>query len=387
MSDQTPETPFGSSQEDGQTGLAIIYALLGVILTYRWEDNPKLHQRERIHDSVKKYGFNDPIGVDHEHKFVCEGHGRLEFLQDLKTRLEAGDPSAFLPKNVRIAPDGDWLIPTVNIGLENREQAMLYALVHNRAGVSKYSPEDYDNTRIARIRRKAAEAGQLSMLEAAGFGDDDMIASGVGAFQLPELPSFDQQGGTGLPAANFFDAASLPDAPGYQADQAQQSLMIMVTFPTFDDMKKGLRALSIGRRATLPNGAKYAAMDGMEFLDRWVAALLQGQDISPRTPTAPVGVLPGQLMLDGESVVEDPDNLPQPWDLQAQEDEPEEVEEPGEVEPAWIGDLCPHKPCGGSGFTGYRTMGGLKEKIMCPVCGGAGDKAKWHAMREQAVQA
>lgn len=50
-----------------------------------YEDNCKLHpdwQLEQIKDSIKEFGYNDPIAID-EKNIIIEGHGRYLALKEL----------------------------------------------------------------------------------------------------------------------------------------------------------------------------------------------------------------------------------------------------------------------------------------------------------------
>lgn len=56
-----------------------------------YENNAKIHTPEQvaqIKESIRQFGFNDPIAID-EHDMVIEGHGRLLALQDMgETEVE-----------------------------------------------------------------------------------------------------------------------------------------------------------------------------------------------------------------------------------------------------------------------------------------------------------
>lgn len=50
-----------------------------------YENNAKLHPEEQIEqivESIKQFGFNDPIAID-ENNVIIEGHGRLEAVEQL----------------------------------------------------------------------------------------------------------------------------------------------------------------------------------------------------------------------------------------------------------------------------------------------------------------
>lgn len=176
--------------------LAIQYFPLQTLLTWRWEDNPKLHTSTLIEGSVRKFGFNDPIGVDAHQSFVTEGHGRLEFLERIKRLYDTGHPDGFLPANIGVAPDSDWLIPCVNLVFATREEAILYALVHNRSNASGLREDDYDQKKMRAVVEARAKAGQISLLDGIGFGAVDFRQGGFRAeftnpFELAEAPAWD----------------------------------------------------------------------------------------------------------------------------------------------------------------------------------------------------
>lgn len=46
-----------------------------------YENNSKIHTKEQIEhiaNSIKKFGFNDPLGIAGENNIVLEGNGRVE---------------------------------------------------------------------------------------------------------------------------------------------------------------------------------------------------------------------------------------------------------------------------------------------------------------------
>ena len=376
--------------------LAIEYWALERLLAARWTDNPKEHQDGLIQTSMTNFGFNDPVEVAVDFGLLVVGHGRCDNLKKMKDEGKAP------PKNIRAEAD-DWYVPTALLRFADINQAYLYALVHNRSNTAHLSPEDYDGVKLARILGKARAAGQLDLI---GFGDEDTISgAGVGmakgGIELPPLPAWDG-------AVGAFDPSKLPDAPGYQADQVAQSYVVMVTLPSWDDLREAVRALTCGSRRGLPADAKFASIEGKQLLDVWKALLLGEGHVEVKTSNAAGGVapnvpLPGQIGLDGVVVGEVPvlspgaeeaapvNPLPapdwQPWDLQTGQEipKPKTVRAPKPNlpddfphEPEWVGGLC--KVCGGSGFTG--TRGQDRSKISCTACDGAGDEATYKAQRE-----
>lgn len=77
-----------------------------------YENNAKRHpqnQIEQIKQSIKEFGFNDPVGID-ENNMIIEGHGRLEAAQQLGMKE----------------------IPCIRIEGLNEQQKKAYILAHNK---------------------------------------------------------------------------------------------------------------------------------------------------------------------------------------------------------------------------------------------------------------
>ena len=174
---------------------------LRLLLIMRWEDNPKLHQDAMIEFSINKYGFKDPIGVCLAYNLVCTGHGRLSVLARMK---ESGLPA---PNGIDYDAEGDWLVPVELLSFESREQALQYALVHNRSGTHRLDHDDYDPIKLSRALSAAiADAAQETL---PGFGVEDLVGSAsLSSLDLPPLPVFDAD--TIQPAmGGIFDASKL----------------------------------------------------------------------------------------------------------------------------------------------------------------------------------
>lgn len=77
-----------------------------------YENNAKIHTEKQINqimESIKDFGFNDPLGVD-EHGVIIEGHGRYEAAKRL----------------------GMQTVPVIIIKGLTEQQKIAYALVHNK---------------------------------------------------------------------------------------------------------------------------------------------------------------------------------------------------------------------------------------------------------------
>jgi len=305
--------------------LQVNYLRLDALEVMKWEQNPKLHVDNLLDESIEKFGFNDPIGVDYEHSIIVEGHGRIE---RLRNRKSAGKPA---PKNIVIdGADGEWIVPTVELSFADKNAAYLYAIAHNRSNTKDFHLEDYKTDKLATMR----EAGQLDLLGFETLGQSATMPK----FELPELKPF--------------DASSLPDAPGTQI-VAPQSFVVMITFPTYNQMREALCALTYGERKSLPQGARLCSIEGGAILARWNKDLMQISISAPIVEATQTGML-------GVPDTKVPVIF---WDTPT---EPGEPKSRGKEKPTEVGGLC--TMCGGSKFTMVKN-----EKFTCPQCSRKGE--------------
>lgn len=108
--------------------LQVEYVSIDDIKTY--ENNAKLHpaeQIEQIKESIKEFGFNDPIAVD-ENNVIIEGHGRYIACTELGIkevpiiRLEGLDEEhkkAYMLVHNKLTMNTDFDIELLNDELEN----------------------------------------------------------------------------------------------------------------------------------------------------------------------------------------------------------------------------------------------------------------------------
>ncbi|MCL2310880.1 MAG: site-specific DNA-methyltransferase [Firmicutes bacterium] len=89
----------------------------------KYENNAKIHTEEQIQhiiNSIKQFGFNDPIGVSTDQNICVEGHGRLEALKQL----------------------GYKDVECIRLDHLTDEERRAYALVHNQSTMETHFDDD-----------------------------------------------------------------------------------------------------------------------------------------------------------------------------------------------------------------------------------------------------
>ena len=116
-----------------------------------YENNAKQHddtQIEQIIESIKEFGFNDPIGID-ENGVVIEGHGRL--LAALRMGLQE--------------------VPVFRIGGLSEEQKNAYRIVHNQLTNNTGFDDDILQNEISKITD--IDMSRFSFLDDESFFDPE----------------------------------------------------------------------------------------------------------------------------------------------------------------------------------------------------------------------
>lgn len=78
--------------------LTIRYVTLDQALAWRWGENPKRHDLERMVASIRTHGFRDPSIYDGSLDGIPAGNGRLEALEHLR---DSGEDA---PRGVGLRP-------------------------------------------------------------------------------------------------------------------------------------------------------------------------------------------------------------------------------------------------------------------------------------------
>ena len=88
--------------------------------------NPKDHDIGQIYQSIKRFGFTQPIMMNENTGKLLAGHGRLQTLQQMK---QGGEK---VPTRIK-EKDGEWLVPVLKgISFEDDMEAQAYLIADNR---------------------------------------------------------------------------------------------------------------------------------------------------------------------------------------------------------------------------------------------------------------
>ena len=146
--------------------------------------NPKLHDVPGIVASIMRFGFVDPPTENAATGRIVAGHGRKEAVEEIR-RVSPDDP----PLGVKVAADGDWMIPVIiGVSFKNEAEAETY-LVGNNKLVEKGG---WDYASLAPVLESIKRHGQ-NAIAASGWsveGIDAVIARLAAASTAPtEFPS------------------------------------------------------------------------------------------------------------------------------------------------------------------------------------------------------
>jgi len=140
--------------------LKVKYLPLGDLEEYT--GNAKIHTPEQIQqiaDSIKEFGFNDPIGID-EDGTIVEGHGRYLAATLLKMKE----------------------VPTISLAHMNGPQQKAYILAHNQLTLSTGFDMDMLESEIASIMEQDETLVQLM-----GFSEEELCAITEGVDEEVEI--------------------------------------------------------------------------------------------------------------------------------------------------------------------------------------------------------
>lgn len=90
------------------------------------DNNPKDHDLGALYQSMKRFGFTEPIMINEHTGKLLAGHGRLQALKMIKDAGETAPDRVEVDENV-------WKVPVIKgISIENLAEAQAYLLADNR---------------------------------------------------------------------------------------------------------------------------------------------------------------------------------------------------------------------------------------------------------------
>jgi len=128
----------------------------------RWDENPKLHDLDRLIRSIETHGFGDPPKFDSTLGALVYGNGRTEALERMR---KAGKTP---PRGILLLEDGEWAVPVIfGVDAESRAQAVAFAVDHNNltllGGDLGFADllQIWDEEALQAVLRDAPDAGAL----------------------------------------------------------------------------------------------------------------------------------------------------------------------------------------------------------------------------------
>lgn len=93
--------------------------------------NPKRHDLASIVESIRRFGFTIPVGIDVDRGVVVAGHGRIEALTIIRDAGPGDSDRPWPPSNVQVDSDGEWLVPAMNLHFDSEQDRDEYLHVDN----------------------------------------------------------------------------------------------------------------------------------------------------------------------------------------------------------------------------------------------------------------
>jgi hypothetical protein len=126
--------------------------------------NPKDHDMGAIIESIKTFGFLDPLGIGALTGNDIDGNGRLDALRQMKL------DNMPLPRGIQADTDGMWMVPTVaGIDWLNERQEMA-------AGIALNKTTELGGWNLALLSEALANLATQNELNGTGFDRDDVDA-------------------------------------------------------------------------------------------------------------------------------------------------------------------------------------------------------------------
>lgn len=146
--------------------------------------NPKDHDIGQIYQSIKRFGFTQPIMMNENTGKLLAGHGRLQTLQQMK---QGGEK---VPARIK-EKDGEWLVPVLKgISFEDDMEAQAYLIADNRLT----ELGGWNTGELVDELEKLISAGLE--LDGTGYDFDDletMVGDMNSTFEVEDIPDVDDE--------------------------------------------------------------------------------------------------------------------------------------------------------------------------------------------------
>lgn len=141
--------------------------------------NPKLHAEAEIRASIDRFGLAELPLLDERTGRLVAGHGRLDQVAAMRT--DGQDP----PDGVRLAQNGEWLVPIVR-GWASRSDAEAdsYLVASNKLTIRG----GWDTEGLVDLLTELG-AADAELLKLTGFREDE-LADLVAGQEVPDLDDF-----------------------------------------------------------------------------------------------------------------------------------------------------------------------------------------------------
>ena len=97
------------------------------------DNNPKDHDLGVIYNSIKRFGFNNPIILNDSNGKLLVGHGRLQALKMMRDNGEQAPDRINVEKDLEDDRIEFWYVPVVKgVNISNPAEAQAYLLADNR---------------------------------------------------------------------------------------------------------------------------------------------------------------------------------------------------------------------------------------------------------------
>lgn len=148
-----------------QNQIYIEYWSLSDILTA--PTNPKEHALADIGQSMRRFGYTNPMLIDERTDHLVAGYGRREKLMAMK---EAGESP---PQRIQVRDDGEWLVPVIRgVRFQSDDDALAYLLADNWLT----EKGGWDDAALAAVLQELLEGGGEEILTGTGLSEDDLTA-------------------------------------------------------------------------------------------------------------------------------------------------------------------------------------------------------------------